>query len=291
MADWFASLANQAMQLVDSYADSLVNQANEAQEKIRTEQQKILEEEQSKKSQLSNSNKQLPWETTDKSLQGLSSGLMDAILKLSLNEKNFTIVPENSSSIYFDFSDFISTAFRLLKIDANLAYIHSKVSPKMDEQAFWCNYYCRIVYLRAKSGIDGMEAKMESAQYVESDLIFPPNARPAINISSTVPVGYDTMNVKGGYQVSSTSPLTSDTTSSSAKQIDIISSTTKTSTKGDKAATDDDLDLNDLDDLDLDGLDDEIGDSFEEVEKSDCTSSDELEAQIALELAQFEDDD
>ena len=88
--------------------------------------------------------------------------------------------------------------------------------------------------------------------------------------------------------MSSTSPLTSDTTSSSAKQIDIISSTTK---KGDKAATDDDLDLNDLDDLDLDGLDDEIGDSFEEVEKSDCTSSDELEAQIALELAQFEDDD
>jgi hypothetical protein len=290
MADWFASLANQAMQLVDSYADSLVNQANEAQEKIRTEQQKILEEEQSKKSQLSNSSKQLPWETTDKSLQGLSSGLMEVILKLSLNEKNFTITPENSSSVYFDFSDFISTAFRLLKIDANLAYIHSKVSPKMDEQAFWCNYYCRIVYLRAKSGIDGMEAKMDSAQYVESDLIFPPNAPPAKN-TYTVPVAHDTMNVKGGYQVSSTTPLPSDTASSSARQVDIISSTAKTSMKDDKKITDDDLDLNDLDDLDLDGLDDEIGDSFEEVEKSDCTSSDELEAQIALELAQFEEDD
>lgn len=290
MADWFASLANQAMQLVDSYADSLVNQANEAQEKIRTEQQKILEEEQCKKSHLSNSSKQLPWETTDKSLQGLSSGLMEAILKLSLNEKNFTITPENSSSVYFDFSDFISTAFRLLKIDANLAYIHSKVSPKMDEQAFWCNYYCRIVYLRAKSGIDGMEAKMESAQFVESDLIFPPNAPPAIN-TYTVPAAKDTMHGKGGYQVSYTTPLPSDTTSSSTKQVDVMSSTAKTSTKDDKKATDDDLDLNDLDDLDLDGLDDEIGDSFEEVEKSDCTSSDELEAQIALELAQFEDDD
>jgi len=284
MADWFSSLANQAMQIVDSYADSLVNQANEAQEKIRTEQQKLFEEEESKKSQLRNSSKLLPWETTDKSLQGLSSGLMESILKLSLNEKNFTIAPENLSSLHFDFSDFISTAFRLLKIDANLAYIHSKVSPKMDEQAFWCNYYCRIMYLRAKSGIDGMEAKMESAQYVQSDMIFPPNAPPA------VPVVHDTISTKGGQQILFTVPSSSEATGSSAKQVDTISSTPKNSAKDDKKANDD-LDLNDLDDLDLDGIDDEIGDSFEEVEKSDCDSSDELEAQIALELAQFDDDD
>lgn len=162
MADWFAQLAAQALKLADDFTDTLVAQANEAQDQISREQAKLAEENEQRSQQL-NSNIQLPWETEDESLQILSESLMDSIFKLSLNEKNFTTVPPNADDVHFVFADFIATAMRLLQIDANLAHVHSKVSPKMDEELFWRNFYCRVIYLRAMCGIDGRHAQ-EAAQ-------------------------------------------------------------------------------------------------------------------------------
>jgi hypothetical protein len=158
MADWFSQLATQALKLADDFTDSLVAQANEAQEQITKEQAKLKEENEQRKQQLS-TNIQLPWETEDESRQILSEALMDSIFKLSLNEKNFTHVPPNADDVHFVFADFVATAMRLLQIDANLAHVHSKISPKMDEELFWRNYYCRIIYLRAVCGIDGQLAQ------------------------------------------------------------------------------------------------------------------------------------
>ena len=172
MSDWFSSLASQAMKIADDFADSLVAQASEAQDQIQKEQIKLKEEEEIRKQHLSTST-QLPWETNDESLQILSEDLMDLILKLSLNEQNFTVTPANSDEVHFVFSDFVATALHLLKLDSNLAHVHSKVSPKMDEEVFWRNYYCRVLYLRAKSGIDGAAAKNSSLKW-GTNSAFPP---------------------------------------------------------------------------------------------------------------------
>lgn len=174
MADWFTTLANQAMKIADDFADSLVAQANDAQEQIRREQAKLKEEEEIKKQTLC-SNTQLPWETEDESLQILCDSLRESILKLSLNDGNFTTEPPNASEVHFVFADFIATALQLLKLDANLAHVHSKVSPKMDEEVFWRNYYCRVIYLRAIIGVDGAAAKEEAAKWKDSGVVLEPD--------------------------------------------------------------------------------------------------------------------
>jgi hypothetical protein len=176
MADWFSALANQALKLADDFTDSLVAQANEAQDELVREQSKLKEEAELKQQQLSTLT-QLPWETQDESLQILSEDLMEMILKLSLNEQNFTHEAPNSDEIIFVFSDFVATALQLLKLDANLAHVHSKISPKMDEEIFWRNYYCRVIYLRAKSGIDGSVAQDDSAKWDSKSIIFEPSKR------------------------------------------------------------------------------------------------------------------
>lgn len=188
MADWFTELANQALKLADEFTDSLVAQATEAQEQIQKEQEKLKEEVESR-NQLFSSGIQLPWETEDESRQILSEALMDSVLKLSLNEKNFTVVPPNSAEVNFSFSDFVATAMRLLQLDANLAHVHAKVSPKMDEELFWRNYYCRVIYLRAVSGIDGPAAQEDArtkwgegtSSGVIFDAVAPPKAQSPIS--------------------------------------------------------------------------------------------------------------
>jgi len=102
----------------------------------------------------------------------LEQDLMEQILGLSLSAGNFTAVPINSDEInaqsLFHFSSFVPIAMRLLQLDANLARMHSKLSPKMDEQIFWFHYYCRVLYLRASIGMDGPEAKVRAASWLKA---------------------------------------------------------------------------------------------------------------------------
>lgn len=170
MADWFASLAQQAFKLADDLADTLVQQANEAQQQLQDEQKKLQEEVHQEQERLYSSHL-LPWETNIESRQILSQDLMEKVLALSIHEGNFTSSSPNKSEVQFFFQDFVPIAMRLLQIDSNLARMHAKLAPKMDEEIFWLNYYCRIVYLRACSGIDGLDAQNAVNKWKESDIL------------------------------------------------------------------------------------------------------------------------
>ena len=98
--------------------------------------------------------------------------IRDRILALSLSVGNFTIAPINAEEIkaqsLFHFSSFVPIAMRLLQLDVNLARMHSKLSPKMDEQLFWFYYYCRVLYLRSAVGMDGPESKVKAAAWLKA---------------------------------------------------------------------------------------------------------------------------
>ncbi len=287
MASWFSSLAEQAFKLADELADTIVNQANEAQAQLQAEQKKLEEEETQKKERMFGTHLLLPWETDVESRQILSQDLMERVLNLPLHEGNFLVKAPNSKDVHFCFSEFIPVAMKLLEIDSNLARIHAKLSPKMNEEDFWFNYYCRIVYLRACSGIDGADVQNSMRKWKETDIIIlapttgqivhvhqnlsTPSTPPASN--SAPDTSFDTVNINSPSKLSS---------------ISAVSPTINYEKKGRSVGSDllDDLDL-ELDESfkDLDLLDelDDI-DDFEKI--GDNELNDELEAQIALELAE-----
>jgi hypothetical protein len=182
MADWFSQIASQALTFADSIADSLVAQATEAQNQLIAEQQRLRAEENSRKVHI-DSSYLLPWETENENLAILSQDLMEQILGLSLNEENFTSTAQNSASVHFYFKQFIPVAMNMIGLDSNLARLHSKLSPKMDEEIFWFNYYCRISYLRAIIGMEGEEAK-ENALRFERNRIIASNSETANAVMS-----------------------------------------------------------------------------------------------------------
>lgn len=330
MADWFSSMANQAMKIADDFTESIVSQANDAQEQIHSEQRKLNQEESQRKQQLSTST-QLPWETDDESLQILSDELMDKILKLSLNDMNFTEESANAADVDFVFADFVATVLQLLKLDANLARAHAKISPKMDEEVFWRNYYCRVIYLRAVSGIDGALASKDAERWANAGIVLQPSDVSALFLPLTM-TAVSRGSDKDRGQASSTGGSADHRAASNAAKFvgdakgvsaggvededgDVDLDDLDLGDLGD--ALDDDLDLADLDDLDLlgdlgegeggspvsPGVRDGDGagtdpdtESFEDVHRSDCNSNDrnsnaDLEALIAAELASDELDD
>lgn len=158
MSAWFQTFVNEAKKVGDSIAQVIDETAKAAEGDFLAEQQKMKEQKeyQTKPS----SSTLLPWETTDEALAILSDELMDKIMKLSLVDNNFTVTPESlASKIEFSFKDYVPVIMKLLPLDSNLSKIHAKLSPKMNEEVFWKNYYYRVMYLRAKIGIDGPEAQ------------------------------------------------------------------------------------------------------------------------------------
>ena len=167
MSDFFSNLqklrestSSFLSEQVQNVQESLSIQAKTAEAEIIKERELIIKENESKKKILEGDNS-LPWETKEESLMILSQDLMEQMFTLSLCDDNFIEIPDNEliSNIEFDFDRFLPVIFRLLKLDANLAATHAKLSPKMDETLFWRNYYQRLMYLRAKIGMDGEELK------------------------------------------------------------------------------------------------------------------------------------
>lgn len=72
----------------------------------------------------------------------------------SLCQGNFlcTVMQEEFSTVHFDMTKSVPVILKLLEIDKNLARMHAKLSPKMDEEVFWKNYFLRVKYLRAAIG-------------------------------------------------------------------------------------------------------------------------------------------
>lgn len=158
MAEWWKSLGERALKHIDGFADSIVSQANAAQQQIIAEQNKVRDEN-AKQKELFTAEKPLPWETDSEDLSIFENDTMERVLQLSLREENFTVPPKQLDYVTFTFSEFIPVALRLLQLDANLARMHARLASKMKEEIFWHFYYYRIMYIRAAIGIDGPLAK------------------------------------------------------------------------------------------------------------------------------------
>ena len=272
MADWFSSFAQQAMKLADDIADSIVSQANEAQEQLKNEQTK-LETEERKRQETFRGNQLLPWETNIESRQILSDSLMEKVLALPLQERNFLEKAANADEVEFSFNDFIPIALKLLQIDLNLARVHAKLSPKMNEEIFWFNYYCRISYLRAVSGIEGPMAQKDAEKWKSSDII----------IEGVIPKPVPTLD-----QFASKSSDNAHSPVPSSKEREEKTEPKLSPTSVEKKSVDNmnlddlDLELENMKDIELDELGDIDTDDFEEIGSTE--GMDELEAQIAKEL-------
>jgi hypothetical protein len=280
---WFTDFANQAMKLVDDLADSVVSQATEAQQQIMQEQKKLQLEE-AQKQRIFQAFHSLPWETDIESRQMLCNDLMETILQVSLKEKNFSVRAANADEVEFDFQEFVPVAMQLLELDSNLARFHAKLSPKMNEEDFWFNYYCRVIYLRARSGIDGSEALHNSANWNLTDILM--GYEPPSPVIYYYPLESTPTADSSGIQSSPVAPISGNRNNPD------FSPQFRNDAAANQEDDDDDIDLDDLDDELIDIKDhellEELGDlsheDFEQIGSSEA--NDALEAQIAQELAE-----
>ena len=178
MSSWFASVS----QFVDDTFDNVLRQVNDAQSELEEERTKFAREV-ALPNVAASQEVSLPWETDREDLEILSNDAMEQMLKLSVTEENFTVPPlllneENSPN--FDFNAFVPVALRLLELDPNLASMHAKLMPKMEEVQFWKHYHYRIYYLRSAIGLDGQAAKLGSfgSQRQDDVPIFAPEYHP-----------------------------------------------------------------------------------------------------------------
>lgn len=281
MSDWFSSFASSALKFADDLADSLVTQANEAQQSLQEEQRKLKSEEEIKK-QIQSTHQLLPWETMVEARQILSKALMENILALSVNDKNFLVRAPNANEVDFSIQDFAPTAMKMIELDSNLARMHAKLSPKMNEEEFWFNYYCRIMYLRACSGIEGLDAQKAAEKWNKEDIVM-------VSSSEAPPLAHIAGTHSSGSNRHASSPIVVD-------KGDVSSSIKSLSSNKSPVKEEDEINLDELENLNLDDLgdlqdldmlnDDMLGEDFENIGSSEC-NDDELEAQIAKELGEM----
>ena len=287
MSEWFTSLTNQAQQYaeqakkqIDDLADNIATQVETAQNEIDEERMKLAAEQGLTRFPRMNA-QSLPWETDDEDRSILTQALMEKILSLSLCDSNFTEKPvEPVSSEPFDLEGFAPVIMKMLEIDSNLGNTHAKVSPNMNEEVFWKNYYQRIQFLRKKSGIDGEEAQNSVKSIDESKVIFEYIPPPPVKDTDS-----DTASADAAIE---DSLISVDTT----KDDEALKEQREAEKRREaelklqqevEAELEDDLDV-DLDDLGIDD-DDDLGD----LDDLDGEIDEELEAQIAKELAEESD--
>lgn len=266
MTDWFSTLANQAKQLADTVTETIVTQANAAKDEFEQEQLKIKKE--VEKSRVKSSDEVLlPWETHDESLAILSQPLMEDILKLSLSDRNFTISANELKDFQLPFKEYVPVVMKLLPIDSNLSRMHAKLSPKMNEEIFWMNYYQRCMYLRAINGFEGPALKEKYIHIPRDTLIFVPSFEADYNTRKEL--------ARPPVEEKPASP-TKPTDENKVKDDEDA----RLKAEVEKELNGEDIDLGDLEDIGVD-------DDFEDIGNEDI--DDDLEAQIARELGEFED--
>ena len=154
MSGWLSNITS----FVDNTFDNALKQLNSAQDEIENERSKFANTVANEKVS-SSVITQLPWEANegDEHLEILCNDAKERILSLSVIEENFTVMPKlliNNEietkyneeiiklnlKLKFNFSDFIPVALKLLTVDPNLARMHAKLMPRMDEEIFWSNY-------------------------------------------------------------------------------------------------------------------------------------------------------
>jgi hypothetical protein len=149
--------------------------------------------------------------------------LMEKILQLSHCESNFTSPPPDELLPFFQFNfqEKIPQVMSLLSLDHNLARLHAKISPKMDEEIFWKNYYARIFYLRYRSGIDSLQPIPPLDSLKEDKVIFISNSSGCspgkVASSTTSPVAAQATAVPPPSPQTSSGPSTTLTAKSSPR--------------------------------------------------------------------------
>lgn len=285
--------------------DELSAQANEATNEMVLEQMKLKKEEEARRA---NCLDKLPWDTDDESKSIISQGLMGDVFQLALSEKNFTEPPplKIMECCQFDFQKYVGQAMRLLQIDQNLAHIHSKVSPKMDEELFWKYYFSRVFYLKCKSGLlDSNDAIVQTvSSFDEENVIFKDSSNsknketekarssPPKNVwesSSSEEVSnsgmsmssFEVLNASGASDNEKPKGKEKENGLELAGQLESVEANKDDINNQKKEVSEDsDNDFEDLDEFDdLEDLDGDVDDDDDD---------DELEAQIARELANEE---
>lgn len=270
MVEWFNSIAAQAKEIADSLAEQIQLQAQKAQEELEHEQLKIRQELESQQSHLTKV--RLPWETDDESLDILSQDCMERVFQLSLSERNFTISSDMLSDIEFNFQEYVPIIMKLLSIDTNLSNIHAKLSPKMNEEIFWCNYYRRAIFLRSIIGLDGEQVKEKYLPYDLDNIIFAPSFENDYQARKDMKKSTDSLDNKLINQENKLSDEEQKEKQRLAEEIAFDAEIEEELRNGD-------INLSDLDGLSPDG------DDYIDVTED----NEDLEAQIARELAEDSD--
>lgn len=285
MSDWFSSITNQAQEyaeqakrMADNLADNIVAQAEAAQNEIDEERMKLCEEQGTTRFPRTNSH-MLPWETSDEDLSILSQALMEKVLSLSLCDRNFTEKPvDGVSEEPFSLRDFAPIIMKMLELDSNLGNMHAKVSPTMNEEVFWRNYYQRIQYLRKKSGIDGEDAQKSVKQIDEDSVIFQFEILTAANEVAGEGCVKDENKEPTEVSKGEGDETSEEKEAAKRREAELILQQEV------EAELDDDIDI-DLEDLCMDDNDDDDDvdiDHLDDLDEIDAA----LEAQIAKELAE-----
>ena len=106
----------------------------------------------------------LPWEVdaADEAKSILSQDLMERVLALSLDERTFLDAAPRVV-FEFDFEAHVPVIMRLLELDPNLAKMHSRLAPKVDEEVFWRRFFLRCAQLRVRAPLSPARRRPRAA--------------------------------------------------------------------------------------------------------------------------------
>mgnify|MGYP003982989881 CR=1 FL=1 len=211
-------------------------------------------------------------------------------MSLPLCDENFTTVPESAvlNKLEFDFESFVPVIMRLLELDSNLARVHAKLTPHMDETLLWRNYYLRVHNLRARIGMSGKAAKDGIGSESQEKIICRFNGvRPnAGKQAAGKPRGADEEEVVfTETEDEAATEEQQEVERARAKKLEQAALAAEVEAELLSGGVDD-LDDVDLDNLDLDDLDlgEEDLDDLSDLDESGLAGTSLLDAEIAREL-------
>lgn len=277
-----SNLTNSALRMAEDFAEH-------AGATMQRELSRTQAEAQPSHSQLST----LPWESASEEQSILSDELMHKVLQLSLDDRNF--IEESLVAVPFSFQSHVPVILRLLQLDSNLQQAHARLTPKMDEEALWRNYFWRVKYLRVRCGMEADVAGIAGLTEAEAGIHWqqtveaPPAAAviaketPTSNevapvIEVVTPVK-DLAPVRGGSQLlQDIEDALSPTAAVSIAPTQLIPDYVSVEDNGDEVEGGDENAEVDIEDLDLEDLED-----FSGLDDLDL-DEDDLEAEIEREL-------
>ena len=164
----FSTFTSTAFKFADELTNQLNTHAEKASSQVKEEFAKTRADREAQMKLLQQSRTcSLPWETEDESKAILSDHVMQQVLQLPSDERNFSEPPTALQVLPFNFPSHVPIILRMLEIDHNLKSVHARLAPKANEETLWQNYFRRVKYLRIRAGIDedvaGLAALSEEA--------------------------------------------------------------------------------------------------------------------------------